>query len=161
MSDSVPTDPSRRQFRHFHDVRAKASARRRRLRLGAVLSALVAGVISAVALAPTAQAAQARETCWSHTYTGRVSIEKAWRRDVKIGYGAKWHWCGRNGRVTKFVVDSTWPAPGTSKVNVDIRPENPGMFGRGTYPIFIDATTGSKSDHHRFLLSGHGGILWP
>jgi hypothetical protein len=136
-------------------------ARRFRVWSGTFLSVALLGLSAAALLAPAAQAAPQREKCWSHTYNGKVSVEKSFRRDGKLAYSATWHWCAVNGKVTKFVVDNTTPMPGTTKAYVDIRPVNRNGFGRSTYPIFINTTLGNKSDYHRFNLSGRGGILWP
>jgi hypothetical protein len=157
MSENLSTNSNEREER---PVRS-SMARRTRVWLGTVLSVVLLGLSSTALLAPAAQAAPQREKCWSHTYQGKVSVDKSFRRDGKLAYSATWHWCAVNGKVTKFVVDNTTPMPGTTKAYVDIRPVNRNGFGRSTYPIFINTTLGNKSDYHRFNLSGYGGILWP
>jgi hypothetical protein len=161
MSEHVSRRSSRSEQEHAPDAGGGRRARRVRVWLGTVLSAVVLGSFSSLVLAQAAQAAPQQEQCWSHTYTGKIAVDKKAWPDGKLGYGAKWHWCGVNGKVTKFVVDTTWPMQGTTEAYVDIRPEKSENFGDSTYPIFINTTMGNKADHHRFLLSGHGGILWP
>jgi hypothetical protein len=135
-------------------------ARHARVVLGTVLSALVFSVVSGAVLAPAAQAAPGAERCWDHEYSDKVSVDKSHAPDPKIRYGARWTWCAQNGKVTKFIVRSTYPLPGKSEAYVDIRPVD-GRFGSSTFPIYINATTAHKSSYHRFLLSAYGGILYP
>jgi hypothetical protein len=127
-------------------------------RFATIVGAAILTLMSYVLVAPAAQASLA-ETCWNGSHGGRISVDKKFQRDGQLDYGAKWHWCGVNGKVTKFVVDSTWPAPGTTQAYVDVRPENSGKFGKDSYPIFIKATLGKKSQHDDIALMGDGQMI--
>lgn len=101
----------------------------------------------------------AAETCWNGSRGDIVKIEKNNWFDADLEYGARWRWCAVNGTVTKFIVDLTWPAPGTTPAYVDIQPVNPGRFGESSYPIYIRATAGSRYTYDEIALMGDGQML--
>lgn len=129
--------------RQYHRL-TRLTGKRYLLRLGVA-------TLAALSLSATVPAAAQASTdgCWSRTYAYSVKINKAWHRDKHVPYGVSFHWCGSNGNVTSFVVDSTYGQD--VGVKVDVRPYHPLAFGRA-YPIFINGSKDGFLDHHEITL---------
>jgi hypothetical protein len=113
--------------------------------------AILAPLTASLAFAPVAHAAG--ERCFSRSFDSSVKIDRKFQTDDHISYGASYHWCATDGKVTSFVVDSTFGED--AGVKVDIRPYHPLAWGP-TYPIFINGSKGGFIDHNTINLQAGG-----
>lgn len=131
-------------------MRIFAHLRRLTVAAGSVL-AVLAPLTASLAFAPVAHADS--EQCFSRSFDSSVKINRKYQTDDHIPYGASYHWCATDGKVTSFVVDSTFGED--AGVKVDIRPYHPLAWGPA-YPIFINGSKGGFIDHNTITLHAGG-----
>jgi hypothetical protein len=131
-------------------MRILPQLRRLAVAAGSVL-VILTPLAASLALAPVAHAAS--EQCFSRSFDSSVKIDRKFQTDDHIPYGASYRWCATDGKVTSFVVDSTFGED--AGVKVDIRPYHPLAWGP-VYPIFINGSKGGFIDHNTITLHASG-----